>query len=274
MQPSTPAAASAGELAGVAGHDAAPEADVDAAAAPRAARSFASSAARVVVTGMQLSGMSTSVVTPPAAAARVAVAKPSHSVRPGSLTCTWVSTRPGAITSVADVVDGTPEARASSRATHRLDDAAAVDDARWPARIAVAARPTRWLRSPRRRATHHVRTPPRRSCAGSRSARSRSSTKNERVMPADEARDRVLHARDAGAAEAEAQEAAERVVVEVREVRRAARRALGELEARARGTDGAADPRARSLGGRRVAIGPARDVRLDARAARGAVPDR
>lgn len=37
--------------------------------------------------------MSTIVVTPPAAAARVAVAKPSHSVRPGSLTCTWVSTR-------------------------------------------------------------------------------------------------------------------------------------------------------------------------------------
>jgi len=28
-------------------------------------------------------------------AARVAVAKPSHSVRPGSLTCTWLSTRPG-----------------------------------------------------------------------------------------------------------------------------------------------------------------------------------
>ncbi len=39
--------------------------------------------------------MSTIVVTPPAAAARVALAKPSHSVRPGSLTCTWVSTRPG-----------------------------------------------------------------------------------------------------------------------------------------------------------------------------------
>ena len=32
---------------------------------------------------MLFSGMSTSVVTPPAAAARVAVAKPSHSVRPG-----------------------------------------------------------------------------------------------------------------------------------------------------------------------------------------------
>ena len=48
---------------------------------------------------MLLSGMSTMVVTPPAAAARVAVAKPSHSVRPGSLTCTWVSTRPGSSTS-------------------------------------------------------------------------------------------------------------------------------------------------------------------------------
>ena len=32
---------------------------------------------------MLLSGMSTMVVTPPAAAARVAQAKPSHSVRPG-----------------------------------------------------------------------------------------------------------------------------------------------------------------------------------------------
>ena len=32
---------------------------------------------------MLLSGMSTSVVTPPAAAARVAVSKPSHAVRPG-----------------------------------------------------------------------------------------------------------------------------------------------------------------------------------------------
>ena len=40
------------------------------------------------------------MVTPPAAAARVAVAKPSHSVRPGSLTCTWVSTSPGSSTSV------------------------------------------------------------------------------------------------------------------------------------------------------------------------------
>ena len=44
---------------------------------------------------MLLSGMSTIVVTPPAAAARVALSKPSHSVRPGSLTWTWVSHEPG-----------------------------------------------------------------------------------------------------------------------------------------------------------------------------------
>ena len=44
------------------------------------------------------SGMSTMVVTPPAAAARVAVQKPSQDVRPGSFTCTWLSTRPGITT--------------------------------------------------------------------------------------------------------------------------------------------------------------------------------
>jgi hypothetical protein len=36
----------------------------------------------VVVGGMELRGMSTMVVNPPAAAADVAVAKPSHAVRP------------------------------------------------------------------------------------------------------------------------------------------------------------------------------------------------
>ena len=39
-----------------------------------------SSAATVVVAGIELSGMSRIVVTPPAAAARVAVSNPSHSV--------------------------------------------------------------------------------------------------------------------------------------------------------------------------------------------------
>ena len=56
---------------------------------------FTSNASRSVVAGRQFSGMSMIVVTPPAAAARVAEAKPSHSVRPGSFTCTCVSTRPG-----------------------------------------------------------------------------------------------------------------------------------------------------------------------------------
>ncbi len=62
---------------------------------PSVAAAFASNAARVVVGGEALSGMSTSVVTPPAAAARVAVSKPSQCERPGSLMSTWVSTRPG-----------------------------------------------------------------------------------------------------------------------------------------------------------------------------------
>ena len=53
--------------------------------------------------------MSTIVVTPPAAAARVAVAKPSHSVRPGSLTCTWVSTMPGMSTSSEPSTTSSPD---------------------------------------------------------------------------------------------------------------------------------------------------------------------
>ncbi|CAB4816592.1 unannotated protein [freshwater metagenome] len=44
---------------------------------------------------MLLSGISITVVTPPAAAALVAVANPSHGVRPGSFICTCVSTTPG-----------------------------------------------------------------------------------------------------------------------------------------------------------------------------------
>ena len=58
------------------------------------------------------SGMSTIVVTPPAAAALVAVQQPSQSVRPGSLTCTCESTRPGMITRL-------PTSRICHRAKYR-----------------------------------------------------------------------------------------------------------------------------------------------------------
>jgi hypothetical protein len=60
-----------------------------------AASRLSSRAATLVVSGRQLRGMSMTVVKPPAAAARVAVAKPSHSVRPGSLMWVWTSMRPG-----------------------------------------------------------------------------------------------------------------------------------------------------------------------------------
>ena len=43
----------------------------------------------VVVGGIEFSGISTTVVTPPDRAALVPVQKPSHSVRPGSFKCTW-----------------------------------------------------------------------------------------------------------------------------------------------------------------------------------------
>jgi len=62
---------------------------------PRAAASLRANSSAVTVVGKLLSGMSTHVVTPPAAAARVAVEKPSQSARPGSFMCTCRSTRPG-----------------------------------------------------------------------------------------------------------------------------------------------------------------------------------
>lgn len=75
---------------------------------PSIAAAFASNAARVVVGGDALRGMSTMVVTPPAAAARVAVANPSQSARPGSLTWTCVSTSPGRSTRSPASSTGTP----------------------------------------------------------------------------------------------------------------------------------------------------------------------
>ena len=98
LNPNTPSATSGSRSSSLPGTRP-PQKPTSTQTAPRAAARFASSAATEVVGGMLLSGMSTMVVTPPAAAARVAVANPSHSVRPGSLTCTWVSTSPGISTS-------------------------------------------------------------------------------------------------------------------------------------------------------------------------------
>ena len=94
LNPRTPASTSASSSPALSGTTP-PQNPTSTCTRPRAAARFASSAATVVVAGTLLSGMSTIAVTPPAAAARVAVSKPSQSVRPGSLTCTCVSTRPG-----------------------------------------------------------------------------------------------------------------------------------------------------------------------------------
>ena len=98
LKPKTPALYSSGSSAALPGI-APPQKPTSTWHCPRAAPRLISSASGVTVGGTELSGMSMSVVTPPAAAARVALANPSHAVRPGSLTCTWVSTSPGSSTS-------------------------------------------------------------------------------------------------------------------------------------------------------------------------------
>ena len=94
LTPTTPAASSPGRSARFPG-TAPPQNATSTAHCPAAAAALARSASTVVVTGSEFSGMSQIVVMPPASAARVAVANPSHSVRPGSFTCTCASTRPG-----------------------------------------------------------------------------------------------------------------------------------------------------------------------------------
>ncbi len=74
----------------------------------------------MVVAGMLFRGMSTRVVTPPAAAARVAVANPSHSVRPGSLMWTCVSTIPGMRTESPQSITGTPDGASSIGPTRSI----------------------------------------------------------------------------------------------------------------------------------------------------------
>ena len=63
---------------------------------PAMSRFFSSDAASTTG-GVEFSGMSKKVVPPAAASARLPVSKPSQSVRPGSLKCTWASIHPGTI---------------------------------------------------------------------------------------------------------------------------------------------------------------------------------
>ena len=82
MNPTTPASCSGRSEASLPG-TAPPQNATSTQHFPAVAARFSSSAATDVVGGSELSGMSQIVVTPPAAAALVAVANPSHSVRPG-----------------------------------------------------------------------------------------------------------------------------------------------------------------------------------------------
>ena len=56
---------------------------------------FSSNASTSIVGGEAFSGISKNNVPPPAANAREPVSKPSQSLRPGSLKCTWESITPG-----------------------------------------------------------------------------------------------------------------------------------------------------------------------------------
>src|SRR5262249_28096198 len=98
---------------------------------PAADSSLVAKPSADVVGGIEFKGMSKSVVTPPDAAAAVAVANPSHSVRPGPVTRTCASTRPG---------------RTASSPTSTTDPpcggAPGVTDAIRPPRTRIAAGPT------------------------------------------------------------------------------------------------------------------------------------
>ena len=100
MNPKTPASHSGSRSATLPG-TAPPQKPTSTISSPSAASCLTRSPSSVVVGGIELSGMSTSVVAPPSAAASVAETKPSHSVRPGSLMCTWVSTMPGSTYAVS-----------------------------------------------------------------------------------------------------------------------------------------------------------------------------
>ncbi len=120
LKPNTPASHSGSRAPRLDGM-APPQKPTSTRACGAAAARLSSSASTVVVGGMLLSGMSTMVVTPPAAAARVPVVNPSHSVRPGSFTCTCESTMPGTSTwpggNVTTVCAGTSSSNSVMAAT-------------------------------------------------------------------------------------------------------------------------------------------------------------
>src|ERR1022692_2325879 len=93
LKPTTPASCSGRRSATLPG-TAPPQNATSTASWPAAHARFTFSAATSTVGGMLFSGMSTMVVIPPAAAAAVAGAKPSHSVRPGSFPWASASTSP------------------------------------------------------------------------------------------------------------------------------------------------------------------------------------
>src|SRR6516165_442525 len=97
LKPSTPASWSGSRLPRLLGMTP-PQKPTSTWHCPSAALRLMASALAVTVVGTLSSGMATKVVTPPAAAALVAVAKPSHPVLPGSHACTWGSIRPGSTT--------------------------------------------------------------------------------------------------------------------------------------------------------------------------------
>lgn len=91
------------------------------------ALAFSLKSLALVAAGAEFRGMSSSVVTPPAAAAALAVSSPSQRSLPGSLACTCTSMTPGpTIVSrlkTSTVLSFRPVARVAARA--RLVDAAA-----------------------------------------------------------------------------------------------------------------------------------------------------
>ena len=84
LQTDDAAVAQCFQLIEISGNKSAPEPEIDERSLSAAAR-FASKLAPSIVGGCALSGISKTVVVPPAAAAREPVANPSQSVRPGSL---------------------------------------------------------------------------------------------------------------------------------------------------------------------------------------------